>query len=91
MGGWECLECCCEWAGKTEWTRLYGPRERALSPLHDNFDPSCFHTPVSNIVKQQLVNTLTESWYVDEDPPSPVPFRAQLPLAPLTVNNLDGG
>lgn len=40
--------------------RLYGPGERHLSPLHENFDPPCFHTPVSNIVKQQLVNTLTE-------------------------------
>lgn len=46
--------------------RLYGPSERRLSLLHDNFDPSCFHTPVSNIVKQQLVNTLTESWHGDE-------------------------
>lgn len=39
--------------------RLYGPGERRLSALHDNFDPSSFHTPVSNIAQQKLVNTLT--------------------------------
>lgn len=35
--------------------RLYGPTERHLSALHDNFDPSCFHTPVSNIGQQRSV------------------------------------
>lgn len=25
MGGWECLECCSEWAGKMEWTGCIGP------------------------------------------------------------------
>lgn len=45
---------------------MYGPAKRHLSALHDNFDPSCFHTPVSDIVQQQLGNTLTQSWYVDE-------------------------
>lgn len=57
---------------------MYGASERRFSLRHDNFDPSCFHTPVSNTVKQQLVNTLTEAWNGGGG-------RRDLPLSPLTA------